>query len=45
MRRHGAGLLPLADQVDLALAGGQPDVGDVQGGDLGDAGTGVLTPR
>jgi hypothetical protein len=27
------------------LAGRQADVGDVQGGDLGDAGTGVLTPR
>jgi hypothetical protein len=37
--------LSLTDEVQLALAGRQADVGDVQGGDLGDAGTGVLTPR
>ena len=40
MHGHGPGLLALADEVQLALAGAQPDVGDVQGGDLGDAGTG-----
>lgn len=36
---HCAGLLALADEVQLALAGGQLDVGDVQGGDLGDTGS------
>ncbi len=35
---HGAGLLALADQVQLAFACAEPDVSDVQGGDLGDAG-------
>ena len=41
MHGHDPGFLALADRVDLALAGGQPHVGDVQGADLGDAGTGV----
>ena len=38
MRRDGPGFLALADEVQLALAGGQTNVGEVQGGDLGDAG-------
>ena len=40
MHGHGPGLLALADEMNLALAGAQPDIGDVQGADLGDAGPG-----
>jgi hypothetical protein len=38
---HGPGLHAFADEVQLALAGRQPHVGNVQGPDPGDAGVGV----
>ena len=42
MRRDGPGdFSPLPTSAQLALAGGQTNVGEVQGGDLGDAGAGV----
>jgi hypothetical protein len=43
--RNRPGFLALSDQVNLALAGGQPDVADIHGGNLGEAGSGVQRQR